>query len=66
MEGQFGATASRTFSESGPMKSRKGEEACSGKVQRLDCAPTMAEALILWPPDAKNWLIEKDADVGKD
>ena len=25
MEGQFGATASRTFSESGPMKSREGE-----------------------------------------
>ena len=25
----------------------------------------MAEAPILWPPDAKNWLIEKDADVGK-
>ena len=23
MEGQFGATASRTFSESGPVKSRK-------------------------------------------
>jgi len=25
-----------------------------------------AEALILWPPDAKNWLIEKDPDAGKD
>ena len=25
-----------------------------------------AEALIFWPPDAKNWLIEKDPDVGKD
>ena len=25
-----------------------------------------AEAPILWPPDKKNWLIEKDADVGKD
>ena len=24
------------------------------------------EALILWPPDAKNWLIEKDPDAGKD
>ena len=21
---------------------------------------------ILWPPDAKNWLIEKDPDAGKD
>ena len=25
-----------------------------------------AEALVLWPPDAKNWLIGKDADGGKD
>ena len=24
------------------------------------------EALILWPPDAKNWLIGKDSDAGKD
>ena len=25
-----------------------------------------AEALIFWPPDAKNWLIGKDPDSGKD
>ena len=25
-----------------------------------------AEATILWPPDAKNWLIWKDPDAGKD
>ena len=25
-----------------------------------------AEALILWPPDVKNWLIGKDPDSGKD
>ena len=25
-----------------------------------------AEIPILWPPDAKNWLIEKDPDAGKD
>ena len=24
------------------------------------------EALIFWPPDAKNWLIWKDPDAGKD
>ena len=24
-----------------------------------------AEAPILWPPDAKNWLIGKDLDAGK-
>ena len=25
-----------------------------------------AEAPMLWPPDAKNWLIGKDSDAGKD
>ena len=25
-----------------------------------------AKALILWPPDAKSWLIRKDPDSGKD
>ena len=25
-----------------------------------------AETLILWPPDAKNWLTGKDPDAGKD
>ena len=25
-----------------------------------------AETPILWPPDAKNWLIKKDPDAGKD
>ena len=25
-----------------------------------------AEALILWPPHAKSWLIGKDPDAGKD
>ena len=25
-----------------------------------------AETPILWPPDAKNWLIGKNPDVGKD
>ena len=27
---------------------------------------TEVETLILWPPDAKNWLIAKDPDAGKD
>ena len=27
---------------------------------------TDAEALVLWPPDEKNWLIGKDPDAGKD
>ena len=25
-----------------------------------------AEAPVLWPPDAKNWLIRKDPDAGED
>ena len=25
-----------------------------------------AEALILWPPDAKSWITERDPDTGKD
>ena len=25
-----------------------------------------AETLILWPPDAKNWLIGKDPEAGQD
>ena len=29
-------------------------------------AEAEAEAPILWPPDAKNWLIWKDPDAGKD
>ena len=31
----------------------------------LEGLRTDAEAPILWPPDAKNWLIEKDPDAGK-
>ena len=29
-------------------------------------ADAEAETPILWPPDGKNWLIEKDPDAGKD
>ena len=32
-------------------------------IGRTDAA---AEAPILWPPGAKNWLIGKDPDAGKD
>ena len=32
-------------------------------IERTDAE---AEAPILWPPDAKNWLIRKDPDAGKD
>ena len=32
-------------------------------IGRTDAEP---EALILWPPDVKNWLTGKDLDTGKD
>ena len=31
-------------------------------IRRTDAE---AETPILWPPDAKNWLIRKDPDAGK-
>ena len=34
-------------------------------IGRTD-AEAEAEAPIVWPPDAKNWLIWKDPDAGKD
>ena len=39
-----------------------------GNQPRIFIGKTDAEAKtpILWPPDAKNWLIWKDPDVGKD
>ena len=33
---------------------------------RIFIGRTDAEASILWPPDAKNWLIGKDPDAGQD
>ena len=36
-------------------------------IGRTDAdADAEAETLILWPPDANNWLIGKDPDAGKD
>ena len=40
----------------------KGNQSCIF-IGRTDAE---AEASILWSPDAKNWLIRKDADAGKD
>ena len=33
-------------------------------IGRTDAAE--AETPVIWPPDAKNWLIGKDPDAGKD
>ena len=37
-----------------------------GKQPLLFTGRTDAEALILWPPDVKSWIIGKDPDAGKD
>ena len=37
-----------------------------GNQSWLFMAKTDAEAPILWPPDAKKWLIGKDSDAGRD
>ena len=39
----------------------KGNQSCF--IGRTDAE---AETQILWPPDAKNWLLGKDPDAGKD
>ena len=40
----------------------KGNQSCIF-IGRTDAE---AETPILWPPDAKNWLLGKDPEVGKD
>ena len=42
--------------------SLRGNQSCIF-IGRTDAE---AETPILWPPDAKNWLIGKDPDAGKD
>ena len=37
-----------------------------GNQPQIFIGRTDAEARILWPPDAKNWLIWKDPDAWKD
>ena len=37
-----------------------------GNQSWLFIGRTDAEAPVLWPPDAKNWLLGKDPDAGKD
>ena len=38
----------------------------NGNRHRIFIERTDAKAPILWPPDAKSWLIGKDSDAGKD
>ena len=47
---------------------RSNESTLKGNQSWIFIGRTDAEAEIpvLWPPDAKNWLTEKDSDAGKD
>ena len=36
------------------------------EIQPINWTEAEAEAPILWPPDAKSQLIEKDPEAGKD
>ena len=38
----------------------------SGFWKKYGWNDTEAESPVLWPPDAKSWLIEKDSDAGRD
>ena len=48
----------------------QGDQPANPKVNQswifIGRTDAQAEALILWPPDGKNWLIGKDPDAGKD
>ena len=35
-------------------------------IQYIGTTDVEAETPLLWPPDAKSWLIWKDTDAGKD
>ena len=39
---------------------------CKGNQSWIFIERTNAKAAVLWPPDAKNWLLWKDPDAGKD
>ena len=46
-----------------PWTSRRSNQSVLKEIRRTD---DEAETPILWPPDAKSWLIWKDLDAGKD
>ena len=51
----------------GPMDSKESKLVNpKGNQPWIFTGRTDAEAPILWPPDAKSWLIGKDPDAGKD
>ena len=52
-----------------PWTSRRSSQSILREISpeySLEGLTLMLKLLILWPPDAKNWLIWKDLDAGKD
>ena len=44
----------------------KYEVIIANQMEAAICKDAEAETPVLWPPEAKGWLIEKDPDAGKD
>ena len=49
-----------------PWTARRSNQSILKEMSWIFIGRTDAEALILWPPEVKNWLIGKDPDAGKD
>ena len=49
-----------------PWPTRRSNQSFLGNQPWICTGRTDAEAPIHWPPEAKNWLIQKDPDAGKD
>ena len=52
-----------------PWTARRSNQSILNEISpkcSLERTDVEAETLILWPPDAKSWLIWKDPDAGKD
>ena len=49
-----------------PWAARRSNQSILREISPEYSLDAEAEAPILWPPDAKNWLIGKDPDAGKD
>ena len=49
-----------------PWTARRSNQSILREISPEYSLDAEAEAPILWPPDAKNWLIGKDPDAGKD
>ena len=49
-----------------PRTARRSNQSILKEISPEYWADATAEAPKLWPPDAKNWLLRKDPDAGKD